>query len=59
MKTYMIANENGEAKEGWEEINCESIFIDGDVVKFYDTGWKLLIAYKLKEGEAVLFQYED
>lgn len=59
MKTYMIADETGKAKESWEEINCESIFIDCDVVKFYDTGWELLIAYKLKEGEALVFQYES
>lgn len=59
MKTYMIVDEKGMVKESWEEINCESIFVDGDVVKFYDTGWELLIAYKLKEGEAVLFRYED
>lgn len=63
-KTYQITGANGKAKASWEEIICDFIEIsDAGVVKFYqddpDGFIKLLICYKLSEGEALIYVGEE
>lgn len=58
MKTYYITNKDGLPKSQWEEINCDYMAFNGDVALFYDGNHQLIIAYKLADGEGVVFSHE-
>lgn len=59
MKTYCIYDQAGKLKDGWEEINCDSISVDGDIFSFMNEAGLPIIFYRLGQGEAIVFSYSD
>jgi len=59
-KIYQVVSVNGTAKSSWEEILCDTISVnEKGLVFFFDNNGYLLIAYKLADGEAVIYVGEE
>lgn len=59
MKTYMITGNDGNPKSSWEEIRCDSADIHPTGLVCFYVDDELVIAYRLAEGEALLYYSEE
>jgi hypothetical protein len=56
---FITTGADSKTKSGWEDLVCDRYEVtDAGVVKLF-TGGNLTIAYKLAEGEALVYSYED
>jgi len=59
-KIYQVAGASGKAKNSWEEILCDKIWINDNGIAFFcNSDDSILIAYKLADGEAVSYVGEE
>jgi len=57
---FITTGDDSRTKSGWEDLVCDRYEVtDTGVVKLFNSAGDLIIAYKLAEGEALIYSYED